>query len=422
MSYKELYVLKYFLLLFFPILLSANLTFAVNHNKELALLESLDIESSFIYDDEMNNMITNNSTNERRSFYFKTMSEAHLFIPAIKSILAEYKVPKEFLYLAMVESNFSNRVHSDKSASGLWQFMPQTAGKYKLKIDDYVDERRDIFKSTKAAAKYLSSLHKIFGKWYLAAIAYNCGSGKLVDAIKEAGTDDLTVLLDEDKKYISKESRDFMRKIIALAIIGRDENFLLDGKNEHLLNRAIANPISTVKLASGESLHRVSKMLGMPIEDLQKLNRHLKHDFTPPNRGEYDIYIPYMKLSDFKQRYKKQPVQYTYKVYTVVKGDNLSYLCQKYNVSPKTLLDLNKLKNARLKPKQKILIPVMKNQETLSAKKTPATNTTNYYQVKKGDSLESISKACKISVQNLKLKNNLHSNMLKIGARLKLHE
>ncbi|WP_373035369.1 LysM peptidoglycan-binding domain-containing protein [Sulfurimonas sp.] len=382
----------------------------------MALLESFDIEASFLYDPIMNKMKNKKSTIQKNKHFFKAMDEAYTFIPAIKSILAEHGVPPEFLYLAMAESNFSTRAYSKKRASGLWQFMPATGKLYGLKIDEYVDERRDLIKSTKAAAKYLSHLHKRFGKWYLAAIAYNCGGGRLNYAIKKAGSDELSVLLDPKKKYIPRESRYYIRKIVALAMIGHDEQFLMHSEYEHLLNRANAYSISTVQLSSGDSIKRVSKMVGIPLKELQKLNRHLKYDFVPPYAKKYDIYIPYIKLTEFKQKYHPEPMQNIYKVHVVTRGDNLSYIGKKYGVSYKVIKDFNKLKSYRLSLKQRLIIPID------SRLKKSKVDTRDYYMVKKGDTLDSISKAHKVSIQNLKLQNHLRGNMIKIGDRLKINE
>ena len=406
---------KYFLTIFFPMLLLANLTYVSNYNKELALLESFDIEPSFLYDPVVNDFRLKNNTVIKNRQFFKTMEKAYLFIPAIKNILTKYEIPQEFLYLAMAESNFSTRAYSKKRAAGLWQFMPRTGKHYNLNIDEYVDERRDLIKSTEAAAKYLSSLHKRFGKWYLAAIAYNCGGGKLNSAIKKAGTDDLEVLLNSKKKYIPRESRFYIRKIVALALIGTDEQFLLSSEYGYLLNRANAYPIATVKLSGGESLKRVASLIDIPVKDLQNLNRHLKYDFVPPYSKGYDVYIPYIKLSEFKQKYYAEPMRNIYKVHVVTSGDNLSYIGKKYGVSYKVIKDFNKLKSNRLKLKQKLIIPIMsKSNKKISSR--------HYYMVKKGDSLGSISKAFKVSIQNIKLQNHLKGSLIKIGDRLKIYE
>jgi membrane-bound lytic murein transglycosylase D len=407
---------KYLISLLFPFLLFANLTYVSNYNKELALLQSFDIEPSFLYDPIMNDMRNKNSTVRRNKLFFKTMNDAYLFIPAIKNILTKHGIPQEFLYLAMAESNFSTRAYSKKRAAGLWQFMPRTARHYKLHINEYVDERRDLLKSTEAAATYLSALHKRFGKWYLAAIAYNCGGGRLNHAIKKAGTDDLAVLLDPEKKYIPLESRLYIRKIVTLALIGTDEQFLLSSEYEHLLNRANAYPISTVSVPSGESLKRVAKLIDMPIKDLQKLNRHLKYDFVPPYSKKYDIYIPYIKLAEFKQKYYEDSIKNIYKIHVVKSGDNLSYIGKKYGVSYKVIMDFNHLKNTRLRLKQKLIIPIV------GKSKKQKVNSRFYYLVKKGDSLESISKAHKVSIRNIKQQNHIKGSLIKIGDRLKIYE
>jgi membrane-bound lytic murein transglycosylase D len=294
--------------------------------------------------------------------------------------------------------------------------MPGTAKLYHLKIDEYVDERCDLIKSTQAAAKYLSALHKRFGKWYLAAIAYNCGEGRLLHAIKDAKTDDLHVLLDPDKKYIPLESRNYIRKIIALALIGTDEQYLLHSEYAYLLNRANAYSVATVKISGGESLERVSKLIHIPIDELQKLNRHLKYDFAPPYAKSYNIYIPYIKLAEFKQKYREESAKNIYKIHIVQRGDNLSCIGKKYGVSYRVIKDFNHLSSNRLHLKQKLIIPIPKKSHIKQIKSR------NYYMVKRGDSLESIAKAHKISVQNIRLQNNLHGSLIRVGERLKLYE
>lgn len=408
--------MRYILLLILPFLLSASLTYNSNHNKEVQLLESFDIEVSFLYDKVLNKMRNSNVAIYKEKRFFKAMNDAYLFIPAIKNILAEYDVPAEFLFLAMAESHFSNRAYSKKRASGLWQFMPRTGKMYGLKIDEYVDERRDFVKSTRAAAKYLSYLHKKFGKWYLAAIAYNCGEGRLSKGIKRAKSDDLIVLLNARKKYIPRESRIYIRKIVALAMMGNDEQFLLNNEYEHLLNRANAYSVSIVRVPSGESLKRVSKLVGISLNELKSLNRHLKYDFVPPYKNGYDIYIPYIKLSEFKQKYFEEKIKNIYRVHVVKSGDNLSYIGKKYGVAYKVIMDFNKLKNTRLKVKQKLIIPID------NRTKVKKIDSKFYYTVKRGDTLESISKAHKVSVKNLKSQNHIRGSLIKAGERLRLYE
>lgn len=408
--------MKYFLLLIIPFTLFANLNYAFNHNEEVKILNSFDIDAAFLFDKTLNDMRTRNSQIYKSKHFFNAMDDAYIYIPEIKKILSQYNIPAEFLYLAMAESNFSTRAYSRKRAAGLWQFMPRTAKGFGLKIDEYVDERRDPIKSTKAAAKFLSHLHKRFGKWYLAAIAYNCGGGRLNQAIKKAQTDELSVLLNPKKRYLPRESRLYIRKILALALIGYDDKFLLESEYAHLLNRASAFSMSTIKLPSGESLKRFSKTINLPLKTLKKLNRHLKYDFVPPYKKDYEVYIPYVKISDFKQKYKRDSVKNIYKVHVVRKGDNLSYIGKKYGVPYRVIMDFNNLKHTRLKLKQKLVVPIEANS------KIKKINTKHYYLVKKGDTLESISKAYKVSIKNLKQQNKLRSSLIKVGERLKVYE
>ncbi|MDD3476606.1 MAG: transglycosylase SLT domain-containing protein [Sulfurimonas sp.] len=350
--------MKYIIMFFIPLLLSANLSYLTNQTNEIAILESFDIEASFLYDPIMNQMRNSQRDVYSEQQFFKAMDEAYLFIPTIKNILSKYGIPPEFLFLAMAESSFSTKAYSVKRASGLWQFMPNTAKLYGLRIDQYVDERRDVIKSTEAAAKYLSKLYEKFGKWYLAAIAYNCGDGRLSRAIKNANSDELTVLLDPKKQYIPKESRFYIRKIVSLAMIGNDEQFLLNSEYEYLLNRANAYSISAVNVPSGESLRRVSSLINIPLAELQKLNRHLKHDFAPPYLKNYNIYIPYIKLSEFKQKYFEEKLNKFYKIHIVAKGDSLYSIGKKYNVSHTMIKDFNSLKGDMLSLNQKLIIPI----------------------------------------------------------------
>ena len=409
--------MKKLVLFLIPLLLSANLTYTLNYSKELQLLNSFDVDDSFIYDPVLNKMKSAFKEQYKTKHFFKAMDDAYVFIPAIKNILAEYDVPKEFLYLAMAESNFHNAAYSKKRAAGLWQFMPATAKLYGLKIDEYVDERRDPIKSTKAAAKHLSYLHKKFGKWYLAAIAYNCGGGRLNRAIKRAHTDDLRTLLDERRKYLPRESRLYIRKILALALLANDEQFLIESEYAYLLNRANAYSLATVHLRSGASLKELSKQVGIPFEELKKLNRHLKYDFIPPYKNGYEVYIPYIKLADFKQKYHPTPARNTYMVYRVKRGDNLSKIGRMFGVSYKVIMDFNNLKSTRLRLKQKLIVPIEKNKKGKKFVKSR-----HYYLVKRGDTLESIARRYKISVQNIKMQNHLKSSMIRVGERLKLYE
>lgn len=407
-------LLKVLLLLsfFFTTYLEARLTYDTSISKEIGIVKSFDVDPSFLNDPILVKYKEKSLERYKVNYFFNAMDEAYLYIPMIKQLLSESGVPVEFLFLAMAESNFSTKAYSNKKASGLWQFMAPTGRKYGLKIDEYVDERRDLVKSTESAIKYLTALHKRFGKWYLAALAYNCGEGRVQRAIKKAGSNELTVLLDSRKKYIPRESRLYIRKIIALALIWSDESFLLESEYAYLLNRANAYSIASVSVSSGESLKRIATILDVPHSDLKKLNRHLNYDFTPPYVDSYNIYIPYVKLAEFKRKYKPINLDKMYVLHKVKSGDNLSKIARRYHISYKIIKDVNRLRSDILRIRQKLIIPVAKD----------SLYSVDSYIVKRGDTLSSIARKYKLSVQELKRRNNLTRNMIRVGERFNIYD
>lgn len=388
------------------------LTFDTNYDKEAQIVRSFDLPVSFLNDAKLQQILRDKRNQYKHRHFFKSLDEAYLFIPMIKEIMAESEVPNEFLFLGMAESGFSLSAYSHKKASGLWQFMPKTGRLYGLQIDDYVDERRDLVKSTRAAVRYLEALHARFGKWYLAALAYNCGEGRLAKAIRKAGTDDIAVLVDDGRRYLPKESRRYIRKIIALTLLAGDEEFMISQEYGYLLNRANAYSIATVKVARGERLSRVAELIHVPTHKLHALNRHLNYDFVPPTEQSYEIYIPYVKLSAFRQAYVPQPIDRYYVVHKVRSGESLGRLGRKYHIAYKMIKDFNRLSSNRLQIGQKLIIPVTK----------PVNIRDGKYIVKNGDSLTKIARNFETTVDRLKRINHLKNSVIRVGDRLSVYD
>ena len=407
-------MIKYVLILLLPYALFGDPNASIEKDKNI--LKTFDIDSSFLKDIQLNKMKSQEFTKYKNNRLFQDMGDAAAFIPNVREVLDEYRVPPQFLFVAIAESNFSAKAHSASSASGVWQFMPQTAKRYHLRIDKYVDERRDLIKSSRAAAKYLSILHNQFGKWYLAAIAYNCGSGYLANAIKKAGTDNLHVLLDEKRKYIPLESRRYIRKILALAMVENDDGHLLGDPNSDTQNGIDTPSLTAVSVGSNESLAKVSDMLNIPENDLKKFNRHLTYDFTPPDTNGYDIYIPSAKLTEFNDKYNNggDNEKKKYIVYTPKADENLTGMNTKYKIPSRIIKDLNKLKTTKILSKEDIIIPVASKSNIILDK--------GAYVVKDEDTLESIAKANKVTVAYIKSKNNIKNDSVKAGDRLYINE
>ena len=451
-----MYKLLFILLLCFSTIQASLVSTGFLQN-DLRILEELDIDSKYITNYYLQDAYKKRLARTKND-YTKKLNNAHLFVPQIKKILKENNIPSAFLYLVMAESNFILHAKSHKKAMGLWQFMPRTGHRFGLTVNDYVDERMDIVKSTQSAVKYLKYLHKMFGKWYIAAIAYNCGEGRIIEGLTRATLDmycehnscrkdktmhqyretirayqqkkvkfgeinkiykivlkwkykpDINQILIKQKKisrqYIPKESRMYIRKIITLAMMNNSE-FLISDDNTHLLNRGITDPIATVNVKGGLHLRSIAKVIGISYTRLKNLNRHIKQNIIPPEETLYSIHIPYSTLTRFNLNiHSIKPT--LHEVYRVKSGDSLAKIARRYKIKYSLIKKFNKLKSNLLSINQKLLIPV----DPRLVKRDII------YIVRNGDSLGKIAKQYKIKLKKLKKDNNIKTSLINIGDKI----
>lgn len=158
--------------------------YALNHNKKANnVLNAFGVHTAFIgnvADSERAQRIQ-----DKWQYFLKQFEHSYEFIPTLKNMMAKEEIPQEFLFLAMTESAFAPTAKSSKKAIGIWQIMPATGKSLGLEINSYIDERKDPIRSTEAAIKYLKYLYDATGEWYLAAMAYNCGLGRLKGGLKK---------------------------------------------------------------------------------------------------------------------------------------------------------------------------------------------------------------------------------------------
>jgi len=401
--------LRAFILFFTIITFSFGFIETRTHYNKMDVLNTLDIDRSFINSPLYLNY-ENSYKDVGQRIFFHAMDRGFAYVPLLKQKIQEAGIPDAFLYLAMAESGFSLKAYSSARASGLWQFIPQTGKMFGLEINEYVDERRDPVKSTEAAIAYLKHLHERFGKWYLVALAYNGGEGRLARAIEKAGSDKLEVLIDEEKKYLPKETRDYIKKIVQFTMIANNKELMLASNFDYLLNRGEAYSLAKVSVLGGESLKRVSELIRVKYSDLQLYNPHLKLGLTPPYAKSYDIYIPYMNLADFKAYYSSDDIQNFFVVHKVKRGDTIGMIADKYGISSKQVMQFNNLKNHIIYPNQNLVIPVPReNYQRLNPK---------MYEVQRGDSLFTIAKKFNTTIAKLKQLNNKTDNVLFIGEQI----
>lgn len=327
------------------------------------ILNSFDLDVSFLPALNQANMTYERSVQARWDYFVERFDQGYEVIPILRLMMAEAGIPQEFLFLAMAESEFSMRAYSPKKASGIWQLMPKTAQELGLKINDYIDERRDPIKSTKAAIKYLKYLKSVTGEWYLAAMAYNCGIGRLQKALKKAGTKDIQTLIDPDKAYLPRETRHYIRMILGMSLAFNNADVLKKEDKEYFLNRGASSTITGVEVDAGTPLLEVAKSINLPLDELKKYNKHFKYSFLPPGKGKYTVYMPYEKLSSFKQNFQPAKNQNAmYVLHHVKRGETLYSIAKKYKTSIKELQSVNEVKNSHLSIKQSLIIPVLKDQ------------------------------------------------------------
>ncbi|WP_143429055.1 lytic transglycosylase domain-containing protein [Helicobacter sp. 13S00401-1] len=390
-----------------------------------SLLNSLSVKSEFLASLKSNDNLINIDT--RKWVYLLSQYEngKHI-VSTLRKMLSDANVPQEFLFLAMAESEFKSKAYSSKKAAGIWQLMPSTARELGLVINSQVDERRDPIKSTEAAIKYLKSLYKATGKWYLAAIAYNCGLGRLQKGIKAAGTDDLEVLLDKHHQYIPKETRNYIRKILAMSLAFNDVNNLNQENKTYLLNMGANDSIVTVHVSPGTSLAKIARSADMSLSTLKKYNSHFKENYVPLGRIRYSVYLPYEKLSYFKQNFKDSNKNSVFLVHAVRQGDTLSSIAKKYHITVSQIKDANALKTSFLSINQKLILPIDKykyaklasSQKDIKPRTNPKAQGYYVHTVKEGDTLSSISKKYNISIKEIKDANSLNSSFLSINQKL----
>ncbi len=231
--------------------------------------------------------------NRGRGFFERYGARAGRYAPILGKILEEHGLPRDLIFLAMAESGFQNKAKSWARAVGPWQFMPYTGKRFGLKIDWFIDERRDPIKATIAAANYLKKLNKEFGSWELAAAAYNAGEGKIGKAIRRYKTENFWRL--RKGRYLKPETKNYVPKIMALAIIGKNlKTFGFEDIDFH-------EPLDfeEVAVGPGTDLFKVAQLLEVEFSELQRLNPEILRWFTPPLSGTYQVRVPVGKRKEF---------------------------------------------------------------------------------------------------------------------------
>ncbi|MFH1351153.1 MAG: LysM peptidoglycan-binding domain-containing protein [Pseudomonadota bacterium] len=361
-------------------------------------------------------------TGRERNFFLNTYRRSGKYRPAIVKALKEEGLPEDLSWLPLIESGFNVRALSRARALGLWQFIASTGYKFGLTRGQWVDERMDPEKSTKAAIAYLKELHQIFGDWTTVLAAYNCGERRVLNCIRTQKINYLDNFWDLYQK-LPEETAFYVPKFLAVL---------------HILNNPSAygmelppveEEMETEEITVNKQVHlkTIGEAVGIGFDLLRDLNPELRHYLTPDR--PYSLKVPQgkgelllAKLNDLPVW--QQPVP-SYDVHNVRSGETLSLIAKRYKTSVKAIMDMNGLKsNKYLKVGWRLRIPGKGT--TVSRLERPPVQTSKLkeaiteYEVKKGDSLWQIAQRFGTTTEVIRSLNHLKNSSLRIGQVLKI--
>lgn len=288
-----------------------------------------------------------------KKHFTRALSRSRKYIGMMKEILREEGVPEDIAMLPLIESGFSTSAKSRARAVGPWQFIAGTAKRYGLKIDFWVDERRDPVKSTRAAARYLKDLYAMFDSWALAMAAYNAGEYKVLRAINKTQSNDYWRLV--KTRHLRRETKNYVPKFIAATMIAEspEDYGFSDLQYEDALE------FDEVLIHAPMTLDVAAQCAGTTTETIRMLNPELVRWVTPPV-AKYSLRIPKGGSAAFYEAVSKIPKSrlQTVRPYTVRRGETLSHIAHRTGVSSDAIRTYNKLsKRGVIRSGQVLLIP-----------------------------------------------------------------
>ncbi len=380
---------------------------------------------------------------------------SHYYMPIFEEALERHDMPLMLKYLPVIESALDPNAVSRAGASGLWQFMIPTGRGEGLVIDELVDQRRDPYTSSDAAARYLKKLYKTYGDWSLAIAAYNCGPGNVNKAVRRTeggGSEGVWVIY----PHLPKETRGYVPCFIAAC-------YIMTYYDLHGIAPALATkPIIADTVHVGRRIHfeQISEVLDIPMEEIQVLNPQYRKNVIPGDIRPYPLVLPSLQTYAYianedsianhnAEKFGRRTVvvagaqkssssnakEVSTISHKVKRGETLSSIAQKYGVTIQSIKDANNMKNNTVKRGQKLRIvkgasyttsrePSKKVEKSTTKKSNTKKSTkkknsgSKRHTVKKGESLWKIANRYGVTVNALKRANNLKSENLKAGQRL----
>jgi membrane-bound lytic murein transglycosylase D len=349
----------------------------------------------------------------------------------VRERLQRENLPGDLVYLALIESGFSNTATSRAKAVGMWQFMKATARLYGLRVDSWVDDRRDPYRATDAAARHLRDLNRRFGSLYLAAAAYNAGSGKvsrglvrLPDEESDSVNSDATFFRLYDTKWLRRETKDYVPKLIAAALIAKQPHRY--GFNPV---RAEPAPYDSIVVPDMTGLDVIARLADTTVAAIRELNPQYLRLTTPPGTRSL-IRLPLGRGASTIAAYAELPARrrVTFVEHFVARGETLSGIALRYRVSQSMLAAANpRVNSRRLRINQRIIVPTGGLLSTSVARRmadpvvAAGTSTGAFHRVRRGETLSEIADEYGVTQRELRTWNGLDSRgRIRAGQRLRV--
>jgi membrane-bound lytic murein transglycosylase D len=345
---------------------------AFSFNRFFPQVDSDNFDIPITLNDSVSRYIRYFSTS-KRDVFARWLKRTNTYAPVVKDILKKNGLPEDLLYLAMIESGFNMKAYSKMKAAGPWQFIEGTGERFGLKVDYWVDERRDLEKSTVAAARYLKNLFDQFGCWHLAAASYNAGEGRVGKAVAKHDTKDFWKL--KDFNALPKETREYVPQLLAAAIIAKDPASF--GFTDYKTTPYEANRI---RVPGGIPLREIAEASKVELTDLKSLNPEILTGFTPPDRSAYTLKLPVSADPDDVSRRLQTSLTNSPQLVGVIKHpvrkkETMTSIMKRYNVDSEDLALLNEHGAANQAKKGRVVyIPRFTSLKTDTASIAPVEN------------------------------------------------
>lgn len=353
--------------------------------------------------------------------------------PYIRAKLQELDLPGDLVYLALIESGYSNTAVSRSRAVGMWQFMLPTGRMYGLRVDSWVDERRDFFKATHAAARYLAELNRQFGSHFLAAAAYNGGPGRvsrglnrIADGFSDEGNEENGLLSDaaffqlSETSHIHRETKDYVPKLLAATMIAKAPQrygFAPVGEVEPF-------PVDSLVVRDAAGLDVIARLAGTSLATIRELNPQFLRLTTPPGRTSV-VRLPAGTMSVVTAGYAALPARERVVggEHVVRAGETVGGIARRYGLPTQVLLDANPGVGSRglIRVGQRLRVPGTVTAANAASTATSAGTAPQSHVVARGETLGGIARRYGTTTVNLTRWNNLPSSgLIRVGQRLQV--